>query len=387
MRWLSTLVVLVLVCCLGVAPAQAAPADRTEQLIAELQALLPADYEARIAEAAHKAGISETELHELAKNVIDPDEHQCSTTDLTTWLLESIKNVPLIELFVLILTGAASMPIYDRLFFTDPAERQSYGVNGEHTKQITGTFKDLQKFWDIPSQQIHLAAAHGTVLLDAGRVARTMKYLLGLSDEQARQFGEVVVQIVSQPHYLGGNHPLLSFNAVAYSAQGKEDFPGLGVLPDKIVMGDGVLAGFDAIGLGDVAPQAILAHEFGHHIQFQRGLFESPLTGPEATRRIELMADAFAAYYLAHQKGGKMRWQRVKDFQRTFYNVGDCAFGSPGHHGTPLQRQRAAEWGYSLVVDESFRNRIMSTREFARRFERALPTLVAPDAPAVPHAA
>ena len=33
--------------------------------------------------------------------------------------------------------------------------------------------------------------------------------------------------------------------------------------------------------------------EFGHHVQFEDGLFNSPLTGAEATRRTELMADAF----------------------------------------------------------------------------------------------
>ena len=35
------------------------------------------------------------------------------------------------------------------------------------------------------------------------------------------------------------------------------------VSPDKIVMGDGIMAGYEALGFGDIAPQAIYAHEFG----------------------------------------------------------------------------------------------------------------------------
>jgi hypothetical protein len=31
-------------------------------------------------------------------------------------------------------------------------------------------------------------------------------------------------------------------------------------------MGDGVLAGYDAVGFADVAPQAVYAHEFARHI-------------------------------------------------------------------------------------------------------------------------
>ena len=72
-------------------------------------------------------------------------------------------------------------------------------------------------------------------------------------------------------------------------------------------MGDGVLERYTVIGFDDVAPQAVYAHEFGHHIQFQRGYFNDPLgTDPatvdqaERTRYTELMADAFSAYYLTH---------------------------------------------------------------------------------------
>lgn len=349
-------------------PATAAPQD----LVAQIKALLPADYEARLAEAEQKAGISESDLRDVVEQAIDPDPG-CSSTPLSDWLAASIKELPLNDLIVFIFSGAVQVPTYDAVFYSKPYQPQYYGPRGEFTWQVTSTFRHLQVFWDIKSWQIQLAAMHGDALSDVARIAKTLKYTLKVTDETAAQLGGLINQLIkANPAYRDGRHPLFTFNSVAYSAQGKEDYPGLGVLPDKIVMGDGVMSGFAAIGLGDVAPQAIMAHEFAHHIQYARDLFKTTLTGPEATRRLELMADAYASYYLSHPLGANMRRNRVQDFQATFYNIGDCLFTDPSHHGTPSQRQRASEWGYGQV--QSFR--IMSTIEFARRFEQALPALV-----------
>jgi predicted metalloprotease len=152
-------------------------------------------------------------------------------------------------------------------------------------------------------------------------------------------------------------------------------------VPPEIVMGDGVLAGFKAVGVGDVAGQAILAHEYGHHIQFQRNLTQSTLTGPEASRRLELMADAFSSYYLTHARGATMQWKRVQQFVQVFYQLGDCLFTVANHHGTPNQRLRSAEWGYSVANDAHTQGHILPSLTFAALFEQKLPQLVAPDAP------
>ena len=37
------------------------------------------------------------------------------------------------------------------------------------------------------------------------------------------------------------------------------------------------MEGYKEIGFGDVGPEAVYAHEFGHHVQFQKGYFEDPL--------------------------------------------------------------------------------------------------------------
>ncbi|MFG2559274.1 hypothetical protein [Streptomyces sp. NPDC048496] len=111
-------------------------------------------------------------------------------------------------------------------------------------------------------------------------------------------------------------------------------------------MGDGILEALKAVGLRDTAPRAILAHEFGHHVQYEDNLFaNTTLTGPEATRRTELMADAFGTYFLTHSRGEALNTKRVLGSAQSFYEVGDCGFTNPGHHGTPNQRLAASSWG------------------------------------------
>ena len=83
------------------------------------------------------------------------------------------------------------------------------------------------------------------------------------------------------------------------------------------------------MGVGDVGPRAVLGHEFGHHVQYEDNLFDSPLTGPEATRRTELMADAFGTYFATHSRGLALNTKRVLQAEQTFYKVGDCAFNEP----------------------------------------------------------
>ncbi len=97
-----------------------------------------------------------------------------------------------------------------------------------------------------------------------------------------------------------------------------------------------------------------MAHEFGHHVQYELGVFDTGPTDPaEATRRTELMADAMASYFGTHKKGLALNSKRVADALLSFYTVGDCYFDDPGHHGTPLQRQRAADWGSGLAAPPS----------------------------------
>jgi hypothetical protein len=123
-----------------------------------------------------------------------------------------------------------------------------------------------------------------------------------------------------------------------------------------------------------------MGHEFGHHIQYELGLFETDLPAPEATRRTELMADSFASYFGVHKRGLALNKKRVVDALMSFYAVGDCSFTSPGHHGTPNQRFRAATWGAELAQASVPASSKLLASEVADLFEDELPEIIAPDA-------
>jgi len=112
--------------------------------------------------------------------------------------------------------------------------------------------------------------------------------------------------------------------------------------------------------------------------KFELGAFGA--STPEGTRRTELMADAFGAYYLAHAKGATFQAKRIVDTFEIVREIGDCAFDSPGHHGTPNQREAAAMWGAELAASAQKQGHINSATLMLTLFEAELPDLIAPDA-------
>lgn len=320
------------------------------------------------------AQTTDAQFQEMALGVITPNVPCDANTPMRQWLLGQRSDwQPLARNYVNA-TVMVNLPTYDALLFENSSANQVFGQNGEYTQRLTKTFKDLQRFWNIQSQGIVLAAMHGRMLQDRAKVIRTYKAVYELNDADATYFADLVETALAQfPELRNGNHPYFTFNA--YAQEGFE-FPPYGTIPSKIIMGDGILEAFTAIGLDDVAPQAILAHEFGHQIQFQLNLFGSGPATPEGTRRTELMADAYAAYYLSHARGASMQWKRVQQFLQQFYNIGDCSFASTGHHGTPAQRMAAAEFGYNVANNAQMQGKILSAQEFDQLFEAQLPEFV-----------
>ncbi|MFI7004957.1 hypothetical protein [Streptomyces sp. NPDC050145] len=92
------------------------------------------------------------------------------------------------------------------------------------------------------------------------------------------------------------------------------------------------------------------------------------------------MADALGTYFTVHKQGEALNKAYTLQDLRTFYNVGDCGFANPGHHGTPNQRYRSAAWGADLVKSADDQGHILPSLTVAGAFDKALPELVAPDA-------
>lgn len=323
-----------------------------------------------------------------ASEAINPGDYQCSQPPLINAYVNAINQVffeePAIFEFLYFNVLADIVPTYEALIFLEEDRQNAeYGYDGEFTNQVKRTIKDLRRFSDIDGEIINVVPMKGSMLQDRDRVARTYQspLVFGLDEATAYFIADQIQLALDASNLLnGGNHPLFAFNAFAFSG-------GLGI-PPKIVMGDATLNMYADFGLGDVAGPAILAHEWAHHVQYQRDYFSDPIpsldppaNAAEATRYTELMADAWAAYYLTHKRGGTMNQKRVEQFLEVFFQIGDCAFSDPSHHGTPNQRMAAAQWGFDLADSQQKNGMIMSSEQFHDAFVGAYLGFIQPDAP------
>lgn len=320
------------------------------------------------------AGASDLRFIDPAK-VINPGDYVCSdASPVNDWINGKIDESIAVEpsrFFTAYGYLAADIPVYEAIYFQSTATRQYFGVNGEHTQRIGKTEKDLKRFWAIPSADMQVVAMHGNVLVDTIRTYNTYR-LFGYPAAYARVYAQILRNaIVGSQTMVNGNHPFFTFNAVSVGA--------FGSIPNKIVMGDGIMQVYDAIGFGDIAPQAILAHEFAHQVQFA-GNYGIGGTAPEQTRFAELGADFMAAYFLTHSRGASLNQKRVAEFLQVFYDIGDCSFTDPSHHGTPNQRMAAARAGFALADQAQKQGHILSPDEAQAAFLAVYPTLIAPDA-------
>jgi len=313
-------------------------------------------------------------------DLAEVDSVACNQPPLRLWLLREYFNWGSEEIVYLVAGGELlvdQLTLFHALFFENSPANQSFGPNGQYTDQINKSATDIKHFWGSTElDNIVLVATHGSILQDRDKVVATFKSpAYGYSDEKANAYADSVATLFNMyPQFLNGNHPAFAFNQLAVP---DTTFAGFGRIPAKIIVGDGVLRGFETLGYGDIAPEAILAHEYAHHIQYKWGvLIRGMQLIPKTARRIELMADAYAAYYLSHPRGAAIQGENVQRFLELFFNLGDCEFKYPSHHGTPTQRKAAAQWGYKLATDAHQQGRILPAQELARLFDAALENII-----------
>ena len=327
---------------------------RAAALLAAARAHLPADWRARESTALGRFGVEPSSAQDALERAIDPTRYQCAPTQLDAYVDGVLAGVDPSSLFVLNLIGGFDFPAYDALLFGSTGD-PLYALTEASKNELSSSFRAAQKFWDTDGSDIQLMAMHGDLMRDPARLTRLIAVLYGVSDADAAGLASLVVEIVTSDPGLAGGATRSSPST--RSPLAARETPALSSLPDKLVFGDGMLDALDAIGVGDVGPRAVLGHEYAHHVQYDKNLFNSPLTGPEATRRTELMADAFGTYFVTHKRGLALNTKRVLEAEQSFYQVGDCAFTNAGHHGTPNQRLRASTWGSSVAPTRRSRAR------------------------------
>lgn len=329
-------------------------------------------------ETASKFGLDEAPADVAVQRAIDGAAYACGATDFDAYVSQLLAGLTDEERAFLLDSGVLEFPAMEALVFGSSAD--TVFTERDQAKALKKTFRELQKFWSTPPADLELVAMHGDMLSDPERISRLLVVLYGWSQDDADEYALSVSAVVNDiPAFAHGNSALFTLNAFSFSGAGDPD-PFIAGLPAKTVIGDGFLGALTAMGIDDVGAPVVLAHEYAHQVQAEFNLFDSPLTGPAATRRTELMADAYASYFAVHARGLSLNPKRVEEVQQTFFELGDCSFDDLGHHGTPNQGRRASTWAVDLAEGARRHGRILPATTFAALFDAQLPSIVSPDA-------
>ena len=89
-----------------------------------------------------------------------------------------------------------------------------------------------------------------------------------------------------------------------------------------------------------------MAHEYGHQIQDELGLFER-YGNQLPTMAFELQADCYAGNWAKSASDqGRLEKGDEQEALDAALAVGDFDTGNPAHHGTPEQREQAWKSGF-----------------------------------------
>jgi predicted metalloprotease len=98
--------------------------------------------------------------------------------------------------------------------------------------------------------------------------------------------------------------------------------------------------------IGDFSVAYLVAHEYGHQVQDELGLFER-YGGQVPTMAFELHADCYAGTWANHaDKEHRLEAGDVEEALDAALAVGDFDTANPAHHGTPEQRAEAWNHGF-----------------------------------------
>ncbi|WP_417444375.1 hypothetical protein [Joostella sp.] len=310
--------------------------------------------------------INDFSYYDDLANAVEPSE--CQTTAFDDAVNETIaENIDQL--------GASFYSIYSDINFymslvdTSP---QYFGANGEYTNLMKKRVRDNEKFWDMKGE-ISVKGQHNASFENEDLLRETLPFLYG----PAANIDGLIADIrsINEESTFLIENPFVSFDGFAINI---DNFFGKGQ-GDIIVISDGIVSVMAQTGIdADIVWTGILAHEWGHQIQFDNNWTYPVEEGniPESTRSTELEADFFAAYYMTHKRGATYNWKRVEGFFELFFNIGDCGFDADGHHGTPAQRMDAAQRGYDLAQGAQKKGHILTPQEVHEAFISELPSIV-----------
>lgn len=216
-------------------------------------------------------------------------------------------------------------------------------------------------------------------LCHAQTVRRRQNYGCMLSDDEASQYFDANTD---ERLYVTGNEPMIPRSgnkdfdlALAYTlamiSRTLEVLPGFAYYDDydgknayatrilrlanadgTVLFGQGLLrqlmSGHES---PDVSVAAVCAHEFGHILQYKKGLDRIVGVGQPTVKRVELQADFFAGFFAGIRKLEQPTFPAAV-FALTQYSMGDNTKNHPGHHGTYQERGAAVSRGFDIAFRE-----------------------------------
>lgn len=306
----------------------------------------------------------------VGKNAVEPSE--CAPTSFVD--VQRKYQLPVLQ----DLYGIFGPDQYAQIFYLymdlnfysayfDRSNDQYFGANGEYTQLVVKRQKEMEKFFNMPNE-IRVNGQHTATLNDREKLADIYE-IVGANVNSREEAYAIADQILYWNTFSPNlpDNPFFALDGFATSA-------------NLIVIGDGIVQMLAESGIEeDIVWTGILAHEWAHQIQFNNMQNWYPNgaadNAPEATRYTELEADFFAAYYMTHKRGATYNWKRVEDFFTLFFQIGDCGFERPGHHGTPLQRLEAARLGFELANSAQRQGQILSQQEIHNVFIEQVKTI------------
>lgn len=283
-------------------------------------------------------------------------------------------------------------------------QNEYFGTYGESTTQLKETHESLKQFWTLGSSSnnngygdvsyaaspnlvggpsnVVLLGMHGSDLSHKSKLVPTLQQLYMLDAPTAMTLADKIQSIIRKlPDSF--NNPVLTANALAIQSPHSD---GSNNERDSIIIGDGVFEFLDWLQLLDSGSGSnyIQAHEFAHHLQYDLGMMKKNSglglnSKAEETRRLELMADMFGSYYLAHSHGGHSIMMGngdtttnnvLNEVHRAAFSMGDCESGIATHHGSPRQRECASKYGANLAI--KFGGGILSPVKLMNMFDSKL---------------
>jgi hypothetical protein len=322
------------------------------------------------------------------KAILDPEDYTCEVSKLGSYITNLLEGSDDIANYYRLLNyyRVGDWLYFATLWYNNGGTDNVFG-SVEQSAEFRNRFNNMQS-WEPDLDGALLKNFNGQLFKNTAVMIYVLKYAffadLPFTNEVYYLLQDHVTTVqglIESDAGIGYDSPIWSLNAFAISyGDAPPDSPPYP--PDQIHFGTGLLDFFEDVNVDDGGPDYVLSHEFAHLLQMNLNVtFENT---PESTRKTELMADALSAYYLTHEDGAAFQGELIEQLTEAAFNIGDCQFYNPGHHGTPNQRKAAVVYGvevanFNAVVSNS--TILLRPVEFIAAFNADYDTLIAPDCP------